>query len=102
VFTYHDEFNDNEDEVNDLKDRYRKGKVGDVEVKTKLADAINRFLDPIRERRAEFAARDGYVDDVIRDGSARARAECQSTLSQAREAMGLTYFRGSQKVEVGR
>jgi tryptophanyl-tRNA synthetase len=102
VFTYHDEFNDNEDEVNDLKDRYREGKVGDVEVKTKLADAINRFLGPIRERRAEFAARDGYVDDVIRDGSARARAECQSTLSQAREAMGLTYFRGSQKVEVGR
>lgn len=102
VFTYHDEFNDNKDEVDDLKDRYRNGKVGDVEVKKKLADAINRFLDPIRERRAEFAARKGYVDDVIRDGSARARAECQSTLAEAREAMGLTYFRGAQKVEVGR
>jgi len=102
VFTYHDEFNDNKDEVDDLKDRYRNGKVGDVEVKTKLAEAINRFLDPIREQRAEFAAREGYVDDVIRDGSARARAVCQSTLAQAREAMGLTYFRGAQKVEVGR
>ena len=101
VFIYHDHFNDNEDEVNDLKDRYRSGTVGDVEVKTKLADAINRFLDPIRDRRAEFAARKGFVDDVIRDGSARARAECQKTLAEAREAMGLTYFRGAQKVEVG-
>jgi len=101
VFIYHDHFNDNTDEVDDLKDRYRSGTVGDVEVKTKLADAINRFLDPIRERRAEFAAQKGFVDDVIRDGSARARAECQRTLAEAREAMGLTYFRGSQKVEVG-
>ncbi len=101
VFIYHDHFNDNEDEVNDLKDRYRNGKVGDVEVKTKLADAINRFLDPIRDRRAKFAARKGFVDDVIRDGSARAREECQKTLAEAREAMGLTYFRGAQKVEVG-
>jgi len=101
VFIYHDHFNDNTDEVDDLKDRYRKGAVGDVEVKTKLADAINRFLDPIRERRAEFAAQKGFVDDVIRDGSARARVECQRTLAEAREAMGLTYFRGAQKVEVG-
>lgn len=101
VFTYHDHFNDNEDEVSDLKDRYRRGAVGDVEVKTKLADAINRFLDPIRDRRAEFAARKGFVDDVIRDGSTRARAECQKTLAEAREAMGLTYFRGAQTVEVG-
>lgn len=102
VFIYHDAFNDNVDEVNDLKERYRKGAVGDVEVKTKLAAAINRFLEPIRERRADFALRKGYIDDVIRDGSIRARAECQRTLTEAREAMGLTYFRGAQAVEVSR
>lgn len=102
VFIYHDTFNDNVEEVNDLKERYRKGAVGDVEVKTKLADAINRFLEPIRERRRDFASRKGFVDDVIRDGSIRARAECQRTLSEAREAMGLTYFRGAQAVEVSR
>ena len=50
VFIYHDAFNSNLDEVNDLKSRYRTGKVGDVEVKEKLAVAINLFLDPIRER----------------------------------------------------
>ena len=58
VFTYHDAFNDDKAEVEDLKARYRKGKVGDVEVKQKLVAALNRFLDPIRERRARFAERE--------------------------------------------
>src|SRR3990172_7965542 len=92
LFVYHDAFNDDAAEVDELKERYRKGKVGDVEVKKRLAAAINRFLDPIRERRAAFTAQHGLVDDIIREGSARAREECQKTLSEAREAMGLTYF----------
>ena len=93
VFIYHDAFNDDRAEVEDLEGRYRQGKVGDVEVKRKLAAAINRFLDPIRERRAEFSKRKGLVEDIIAQGSARARAECRRTLAEAREAMGLTYFR---------
>ncbi|MEE8346487.1 MAG: tryptophan--tRNA ligase, partial [Dehalococcoidia bacterium] len=100
VFTYHDAFNDDKDEVEDLKKRYRKGKVGDVEVKRLLAQALNRFLDPIRERRATFAAKPGLVDDIIREGSARARDECRRTLAEAREAMGLTYFRDATTAKV--
>src|SRR5215831_13549366 len=57
VFTYHDAFNPDLAEVEDLKTRYRTGKVGDVEVKRKLADALNRRLDPIRERRAAILAK---------------------------------------------
>ncbi|HUF52730.1 MAG TPA: tryptophan--tRNA ligase [Dehalococcoidia bacterium] len=94
VFIYHQNFNDDKAEVADLEERYRKGAVGDVEVKKKLAAAINRFLDPIRERRAQYAARPGFVEEIIEAGSARARAECHATLEAAREAMGLTYFRG--------
>ena len=56
VFIYHDAFNPNTAEVDDLKARYRAGKVGDVEVKTKLANALNAHLDPIRERRAAVLA----------------------------------------------
>jgi len=41
-----------DEKVADLKERYRQGKVGDVEVKKKLSAALNNFLDPIRERRA--------------------------------------------------
>ncbi|HEU4759204.1 MAG TPA: tryptophan--tRNA ligase, partial [Dehalococcoidia bacterium] len=100
VFVYHEAFNDDRAEVDELKERYRKGKVGDVEVKKKLAAALNRFLEPIREKRAEFARQKGLVDDVIRQGSARARAECRRTLSEAREAMGLGYFRDADQVEV--
>ena len=101
VFVYHEAFNDNREEVHNLKQRYRAGKVGDVEVKQKLAAAINRFLDPIRERRARFAAKPGLVDEIIREGSAKAREECRRTLAEAREAMGLGYFRDAETVEVG-
>ncbi|MDO8614469.1 MAG: tryptophan--tRNA ligase [Dehalococcoidia bacterium] len=100
VFIYHDAFNDDRAEVEDLKARYLQGKVGDVEVKRKLAAAINRFLDPIRARRAEFAQRKGLIDEIIQRGSDRARRECQRTLAETRQAMGLTYFRGAADVEV--
>jgi len=93
VFIYHDNFNDDRAEVDDLKERYLRGAVGDVEVKKKLAAAINRFLDPIRERRAGFEKQKGLVEEIIHTGSERARQECHETLSLAREAMGLTYFR---------
>jgi tryptophanyl-tRNA synthetase len=92
VFDYHDAFNDDRAEVDDLKERYRAGRVGDVEVKRKLIDALNRFLEPIRERRAHFESQPGLVDDVIAEGSRVAKREAQETLRLAREAMGLTYF----------
>jgi tryptophanyl-tRNA synthetase len=97
VFVYHDAFNPNLDEVHDLKTRYTKGKVGDVEVKQKLVVALNAFLDPIRERRAEFERQPGLLEDILADGSSRARAEARDTLQQAREAMGLNYFSRARK-----
>lgn len=93
VFIYHDAFNPDEAEVEDLKERYRTGRVGDVEVKRKLERAINAFLEPIRERRAEFAARPGLVDEILEAGNARMRAIAVETIEQVREAMGLTYAR---------
>ena len=92
VFVYHDAFNSEKAEVEDLKERYRAGRVGDVEVKRKLIDALERFLLPIRDRRAEYAARPGLIDEIILEGSRRARREAQETVRLAREAMSLTYF----------
>jgi tryptophanyl-tRNA synthetase len=91
VFIYHDAFNPNVAEVDDLKERYRQGKVGDVEVKTKLSAAINNLLDPIRERRAAALARPGYVRDVLVEGSRRARRTAQETMERVREAVKLNY-----------
>ena len=92
VFVYHDVFNPDRAEVDELKERYRAGRVGDVEVKRSLIGALEAFLAPIRERRAEYAAQPGLVDEIIVQGSRRARAEAQETVRLAREAMGLTYF----------
>ncbi len=94
VFTYHDAFNANKPEVEELKERYRAGRVGDVEVKKRLAVALNLFLDPIRERRRRFAAQPQYVEEIIVDGSRRARIEAEETLDRARRAMKMAYYRG--------
>ncbi|HTM34764.1 MAG TPA: tryptophan--tRNA ligase [Vicinamibacterales bacterium] len=91
VFIYHDAFNPNVTEVDDLKTRYRAGKVGDVEVKTKLAAAINAMLEPIRERREAALARPGYLRDVLFEGSARARRFAEETMERVREAVHLKY-----------
>lgn len=90
VFSYHDHFNPNEAEVEDLKRRYREGTVGDVEVKQKLIIAINNFLDPIRERRVEIEADSGYVEQVIYEGTSRTNVIAEETLMLMKKAMGLT------------
>ena len=92
VFQYHDAFNDDQAEVDDLKERYRTGRVGDVEVKRKLHAALEKFLEPIRERRAEYESKPGLVEEIVVEGSRKARREAQETIRLAREAMGLTYF----------
>ncbi len=89
VFIYHDAFNPDVDEVNDLKERYLKGAVGDVEVKKKLAKAINAFLEPMRERRAQYEAQPSLVEDILVAGTARANAEAHQTMALVHEAMGL-------------
>ena len=91
VFVYHDAFNPDSAEVDDLKTRYRAGKVGDVEVKQKLARALDAALGPLRERRAEVLARPGRVREILMDGSLRARRIAQETMEQVREAVGLAY-----------
>ncbi len=91
VFMYHDAFNPNQEEVEDLKTRYRAGKVGDVEVKTKLAVAINNLLDPIRERRQQALAKPGYIRDVLMAGSKKAQGVAQVTMARVRDAVKLKY-----------
>jgi tryptophanyl-tRNA synthetase len=91
VFTYHDAFNPDREEVDDLKARYRGGKVGDVEVKTKLAAALNAHLDPIRERRAAVLAQPGRLKEILFEGSRRARTAARETMGRVREAVKISY-----------
>jgi len=91
VFTYHDAFNANTAEVDDLKARYRAGKVGDVEVKTKLANALNARLDPIRDRRSALLATPERLKEILFEGSARAHAVAAETMARVRDAMKISY-----------
>lgn len=93
VFIYHDLFNSNIDEVNDLKDRYQKGNVGDVEVKEKLITAINNFLDPFREKRAYYENNRDEVIDILKTGEEKVRSIAGETLERVRDAMKINYFK---------
>ena len=88
---YHDAFNPDVAEVDELKDRYRKGRVGDVEVKRKLIAALNAMLDPIRERREAFAKDPDIVQEVLRGGIEQTRAVGGETMDHVRAAMYIDY-----------
>ena len=91
VFTYHDAFNPSRAEVDDLKERYRVGKVGDVEVKKKLAKALNDFLEPFREKRAYYLAHPTVPQDVLVNGIRRMQGEAKATMDIVRSITGLEY-----------
>ena len=89
IFIYHDLFNPDKEQVEELKRRYREGRVGDVEVKKTLSSALNGFLEPIRKRRAEIEADKGLVEKIIYEGSQKMIAFSEITLKEVRSAMGL-------------
>lgn len=89
VFIYHDEFNSDLDEVEDLKQRYKTGNVGDVEVKKKLARAINQILEPYREKRAEYENRLDDVRDIVGEGTKKADKVAKENMEMIIEKMGL-------------
>ena len=93
VFIYHDAFNPDHDEVADLKARYRAGRVGDVEVKTKLFRALDAFLEPIRERRSRYEQTPALIDEILHHGNAAMRREGAETVRRVHDAMGIVYFR---------
>ena len=78
------------DEVKDLKKRYREGNVGDVEVKEKLVAALNKFLDPIREKRKLFEKEKGFVEEIIYEGTEKMNEISNGTLKEMLSAMGLS------------
>lgn len=89
VFIYHDIFNPDKGEVLDLKERYQKGAVGDVEVKDKLAKALNLFLDPIRERRAAFEKEKGLIEEILYHGTVKMNQIAAETMKEVHQKMGV-------------
>lgn len=94
VFIYLDAFGAEADktQIANYKEQYKKGQVGDIEVKKYLARVLNNFLDPIRKKRAEYANQPELLDKVLREGTEKARIEAQKTLEAVRKAMKMDYF----------
>ncbi len=89
VFIYHDAFNPDKDQVDDFKQRYREGRIGDVEVKRRLAEVINTFLNPIRERRKQYENQPELINTILEEGTEKAGNEAKTVLEEVKKAMSL-------------
>jgi tryptophanyl-tRNA synthetase len=90
VFAYHDVFNPDRNEVEEFKTRYREGKIGDIQVKRRLAEVLNETLAPLRQRRLNWANRPADLIDILRAGTQRARPIAQAIFKEVEKKMGLT------------
>lgn len=91
VFSYLDVFAPDKATVQEMKDHYQRGGLGDVKVKKYLAEVLNHFLQPIRERRAQFAADPQAVMQMVLEGTAKTCDVAADTMQQVRAAMHLDY-----------
>lgn len=91
VFAYLDAFYQDKKELNDLKEKYQNGKLGDVEVKKILIDCLNSLLGPMCLRRKEFEKDKGYIKKIITDGCERARQKGEKTMKAVKNAIHYDY-----------
>ena len=101
VFTYLDAFATDEDfadfwpefkTLDELKEAYTRGGIGDMKCKKMLMQVINRMLDPIRERRREYEQDIPEIFNILRRGSDAAREAAVQTMDEVRNAMRINYF----------
>lgn len=101
VFTYLDAFATDEDfadfwpefkTLDELKEAYTRGGIGDMKCKKMLMQVINRMLDPIRERRREYEQDIPEIFNILRRGSEAAREAAAQTMDEVRNAMRINYF----------
>lgn len=94
VYAYHKVFNP--DFVPELRVQCETAAIGCVDCKERLSAAMNAILAPMRERRAKYDANPKLVDEILIDGTARARVEAKKTMAEVREAMCLNYFQSAE------
>ena len=92
VFTYLDAFDEDAATVERLKAEYRAGGLGDMVVKRRLGEQLQALIAPMRERREQLARDPGYVFDLLRAGTERAKAVTQATLDEVRTGLGTFSF----------
>lgn len=108
VFIYLDAFCEDEDfqkylpdykNLDELKDHYRRGGLGDVKVKRFLNSVLQAELEPIRQKRKEYEADIPHVYQILKEGSEKAEAAAARTLKDVKEAMKINYFDDLELIE---
>ena len=92
VFTYLDIFDPNKEELEELKNHYRKGGLGDVKLKRRLIDLIVAKLEPFQAKRREYEKNMDEVIKIVKKGNEKARERVSKTLSEVRKVIGVEYF----------
>ncbi len=90
VFEYHKAFN--KEEVEEIRTRCKKGTIGCVACKERLADKINEFLDPMRERRRKYKENPKLIEEILYAGTKKAKEEAQETIKMVKDVMKVDYF----------
>ena len=91
VFAYLDAFYDDIEEIESLKNQYRKGGLGDMKLKALLNDTLQKLLEPIREKRNSYT--EDYLMDICKAGTRKANELAQQTLSEVKDAIGINFFK---------
>lgn len=92
VFTYLEAFHTDAEELKRLKFQYQEGKIGDVQTKQILADLLNGFLEPIRERRKYYVAHPGEVKNALMESTLRAKKVAAETMAEVKSAMNIDNY----------
>ena len=107
VFTYLDAFSCDEDfkefwpeyqNLDELKDHYRRGGLGDMKCKKFLNQVLNKFLEPMRQRRAEFEKDIPEIYNILKKGTEQAREVGAQTMDEVRKAMRIDYFNDTELI----
>lgn len=107
VFTYLDAFSTDTDfqnfwpeyqNLDELKDHYRRGGLGDMKCKKFLNQVINQFLEPMRQRRHEFEQDIPEIYNILKKGTEQAREVAAQTMDEVRKAMRIDYFNDAELI----
>lgn len=93
LWIFHETFNPDKTWVAQAEEKYRAGKIGDVECKKQLIDVLNNFLDPIRKRRDQYKQDKGSIQQILKAGTERANEEAEKTLLLVKKAINQDYFK---------
>ena len=92
VFTYLDIFDENKEEIEELKEKYKKGGLGDVVIKKRLIEVLEKIISPIREKRERLAKNPNEVMNILEAGTNQARQQARETMAEVKKAIKIDYF----------